>query len=133
MISAGETLALAGWTLFDLQRSREAERLYRDAVGFAREAGDQPLMACVLGYWSYLLSSKGDIGSAVSMLSDAVAEVRGSAATTQAWLSARRAEEQALLGENTDALRSLDQAVTVFDYGTPGNDRPWTSFSRHAA
>ncbi len=127
LTSVGETEALAGWTLFDLQRPRDAVRLYRNALESAREAGDNPLAACVLGYWSYLLSNQGDTPSAVRMLTEATDQVRGSA-TTQAWISARQAEEQAALGDNAGALTSLDRAMTVFDYATPGNERPWTCF-----
>ncbi|MGH3621480.1 MAG: helix-turn-helix domain-containing protein [Sciscionella sp.] len=128
LTSMGETEALAGWTMFDLQRPREAIRLYRGALESAREAGDNPLSACVLGYWSYQLSAQGDSASAVHMLSDAAEQVRGSAASTQAWVSARLAEEQAVLGDSVGALHSLDRAVTVFDYATPSTDRPWTCF-----
>lgn len=124
----GETEALAGWTLFDLQRPRDAVRLYRNALTTARDAGDKPLAACVLGYWSYLPSGNGDLPSAVRMLDDATEQVRGSSATTQAWISARHAEEQASLGDHTAALKALDRAVTVFDYATPGAERPWTCF-----
>lgn len=126
--SVGETEALTGWTLFDLQRPRDAVRLYRNALESARAAGDEPLAACVLGYWSYLLSTHGDTPGAVRMLADAVERVRGSAATTQAWLSARHAEEQATLGDHAGALKSLDRAVTVFDYATARDERPWTCF-----
>lgn len=128
LVAVGETEALAGWTLFDLQRPRDAVRLYRNALESARAAGDNPLVACVLGYWSYLLSTQDDSPAAVRMLADATEQVRGSAVTTQAWLSARHAEEQAALGESVGALKSLDRAVTVFDYATSGDERPWTCF-----
>jgi transcriptional regulator with XRE-family HTH domain len=124
----GQTEALAGWTLFDLQRHREAVRLYRNALASAREAGDNPLAACVLGYWSYLISTQGDVPAAARTLEEASGQVRGAVPTTQAWLSARRAEELAALGEHDAALRALDQAVDTFDYPSSGVERPWTSF-----
>lgn len=82
--AAGETQALTGWTLFDLQRPRDAVRLYEDALVTAEEAGDNALAACVLGYWSYLLSAQGDGKGAVKMLDDASGRIRGAAAATQA-------------------------------------------------
>jgi tetratricopeptide (TPR) repeat protein len=128
LTSAGETAALEGWTLFDLNRPQAAIRLYEKSLENARAAGDRALEACVLGYWSYLLSSRDDNAEAVRMLTEASGLVRGAAAATQAWVSARRAEEQAALGDATSALRSLDSAVTVFDYANPMTERPWTSF-----
>lgn len=126
--AAGETEALAGWTLFDLQRPADAVRLYRRALASANEAGDNPLAACVLGFWSYLPSSQGNPAEAARMLHAASETVRGSAAATQSWVTARRAEELAAAGDPDDALRSLDRAVTVFDYATPMGERPWTCF-----
>ncbi|HEX7662066.1 MAG TPA: helix-turn-helix transcriptional regulator [Pseudonocardiaceae bacterium] len=126
--SIGETEALAGWTLFDLQRPQEAIRVYRDALESARQAGDDALGACVLGYWSYLLSSRGDASGAVRMLEGASERVRGSAAATQAWVTARQAEEQAQMGDVNPALRCLDSAITIFDYASPSTERPWTGF-----
>jgi tetratricopeptide (TPR) repeat protein len=129
LISAvGETDALTGWTLFDLGRPREALRTYRDALGAARAADDRPLIACVLGYWSYLLSSQGDTAAAARMLADAAGQVRGTDPATHAWILARRAEEEAASGDVSAAMRALDQAVTVFDYAPSGPTRPWTSF-----
>ncbi|MGH3521093.1 MAG: helix-turn-helix domain-containing protein [Haloechinothrix sp.] len=126
--AAGETEALAGWTLFDLQRPRDAVRLYRSALESAREAGDNPLAACVFGFWSYLHSAQGNALEAARMLDSASDYVKGSAAATHAWVTARRAEEQASAGDANGALRSLDSAVTVFDYANPMAERPWTCF-----
>ncbi len=126
--AAGETAALAGWTLFDLARPNQAVKVYENALRTAREADDQPLVACILGYWSYLLSSSGDAPGAVRMLTDASQQVRGSDAATQAWILARLAEEEAAVRNAPAALRSLDQAVVVFDYASPDQARPWTSF-----
>lgn len=98
--AAGETQALTGWTLFDLQHPRDAVRLYKEALETAEDAGDNALAACVLGYWSYLLSAQGDSKGAVKMLEISSRRIRGTAAATQAWIIARRAEEQAAMGDH---------------------------------
>jgi tetratricopeptide (TPR) repeat protein len=126
--TAGETEALIGWVLFDLQRPRAAEQAWRNAAEMAEEVGDGPLAACVLGYWSYLLSSRGKATEAVQMLKQANNCVRGSAAATQAWIAGRQAEEYSALGDEVNALHSLDRAMTVFDYANPRTERVWTSF-----
>jgi transcriptional regulator with XRE-family HTH domain len=128
IITAGETDALAGWLLFDMQRHSDAVRVWRRAVDTAREVGDRPLLACVLGYWSYLLSSQNDPVGALHLLSDATSQVRGSAAATQSWIAARQAEESAALHNDQDALYALDRALTVFDYASPRTERVWTAF-----
>jgi tetratricopeptide (TPR) repeat protein len=124
----GQTEALAGWTLFDLQRRHDAVRLYRSALRSARDAGDAALAACVFGYWSYLAGSQGDTPAAVRMLTEASEEIRGGAPVTQAWISARRAEELAILGEHAESLRALDHAVAAYEYAPSGGERPWTCF-----
>jgi hypothetical protein len=108
MTSAGEAEALAGWTLFDLQRPREALRLYRSAVESAREAGDGPPAACVLGFWSYLLSAQGDVSGSARMLAEATAQVQGSAATTQSWVSARLGSRNKIRYPNRDITKAPD-------------------------
>lgn len=123
----GETEALAGWTLFDLGRHRDALRLYQSALENAKEAGDGPLAACVLTYWSYLVSNQGNTAEAINKLNDAAERVRGSAPATQAWVLGRLAEEYAQ-GGDTRALRALDRAMSVFDYASPETERPWTAF-----
>lgn len=126
--AAGETAALEGWSLFDIDRRGAAVGLYEKALESARYAGDNALAACVLAYWSYLAGGQGDNHGAVRLLTDAGAQVRGAAAATQAWVSARRAEELAALGDASGALRALDSAMTVFDYANPMTERSWTGF-----
>jgi tetratricopeptide (TPR) repeat protein len=124
----GQTEALAGWTLFDMQRNQDAVRLYRNSLESAKEAGDTALATCVMGYWSYLLGGQGENQAAARMLTDASEQIRGGSPVTQAWVIARRAEELALSGEYNQALRALDQAITIYDYAPPGGQRRWTCF-----
>jgi len=126
--SAGETDALTGWLLFDLQRFSEAIQVWQRAADTARNVGDQPLLACVLGYWSYLLTDQDNHVGALDLLRDAASQVRGCAAATQSWIAARQAEEAAALRNSDDALHALDQAMTLFDYASPRTERVWTAF-----
>lgn len=126
--SAGETEALAGWLQYDLSQPRQARAHYNRALELAQEAGDGPLNACVLNYISYLLSSQDRPDEAAGVLADADQYVRGSAATTHAWISSRHAEEAARLGQHSIAERSLERAFTAYDYARPHYERAWTSF-----
>lgn len=126
--AAGETEALAGWMAFDLSRPRQAQARFRRALRMADEAGDGPLTACALNYWSYLLASQQRSPEAVEVLGNAGEKVRGSAATTQAWVAARQAEEAARIGDPDTAERALARAFTAYDYARPHHERSWTSF-----
>lgn len=126
--AAGEAEALAGWLTFDLSQPREAVSRYKHALKLAEEAGDGPLTACTLNYWSYLLASQDKSAEAVEVLGKAVEYVRGSAATTQAWVSARQAEEAARVGDDGTAERALERAFTAYEYARPHHERSWTSF-----
>lgn len=126
--AAGETEALAGWLEFDLSKPREALKRYKVALKMAEQAGDGPLIACTLNYWSYLLASQDKSDEAVNILARAGEHVRGSAPTTQAWVAARQAEEAARIGDLTTVERALERAFTAYDYARPHHERPWTSF-----
>lgn len=126
--AAGETEALTGWMAFDLSRPREALSRYRRALRMADDAGDGPLTACTLNYWSYLLASQDKSADAVELLRTAGDRVRGSAATTQAWVAGRQAEEAARVGDINIAENALARAFTAYDYARPHHERSWTSF-----
>lgn len=126
--AAGETEALAGWMAFDLSRPREAQARYKRALRMADEAGDGPLTACALNYWSYLLASQDRSREAVALLDRAGEKVRGSAPTTQAWVAGRQAEEAARIGDGNTTERALARAFTAYDYARPHHERSWTSF-----
>jgi hypothetical protein len=60
----GETDALRGWLYFDIGQGNEAATAWRSTLKIAKEAGDGPLAACALGYWSYLAESRNDVAPA---------------------------------------------------------------------
>jgi tetratricopeptide (TPR) repeat protein len=127
--TVGESLALYGWLAFDRGDHVSALRWYDKAVAAARKAGDNPLLACVLTYRSYLEEATGRLGQARDLLVEAegMARGRGSAAT-RSWIAARLAECRAGLREQTEALRALERATTAFDYAEPEHERVWTRF-----
>ncbi|MEU5692121.1 hypothetical protein [Actinosynnema sp. NPDC020468] len=128
-VSLGETKVLTGWVLFDTGRGNEAANAWRETLKIAKAVDDGALAACALGYWSYLASSRNDTGPAAKLLQQAHDLVPGSSApATRSWIAARQAEELARLGDDTGALRSIERAMTTFDFAQPRTERPWTSF-----
>jgi hypothetical protein len=126
--TAGETAALAGWLAFDMNDMPTALSYYRVAVEAAREADDDGLWACVLGYESYQPGLVGRHDQACALLVEAQRRAaRGGTVMTRAWLAAREAEEQAARGDGRAALAALDRAQDAFDRATP-DDRVWTAF-----
>jgi hypothetical protein len=120
---------LAGWLLFDLGRGNDAADAWRSALRVAKETGDGPLAACALTYWSYLAASRNDTAPAVRLLQQAKEYVPGSSApATRSWISAREAEELARMGDETGSLRTVERALTAFDFARPRSERPWTVF-----
>jgi hypothetical protein len=129
LMTTGEALALAGWLAWDRKDFAEADRLLIRASDAARQAGDGPLLACVLAYRSYGAEADGDTASARQLLVAGQRYVRSQgSATTRAWLAAREAEVSATFADETPALRALDRAVTVYDYARPYRERAWTAF-----
>lgn len=131
-VLAGESAALAGWLAYDTGDLAGARGYWQTALDAARHANDGPLLACVLAYLSYLTSSQGDPAEAFRLLSAAGGHVRSTQhAAARSWISARAAEEAALLGDPA-ALVSLERALTAFDYAQPDTGRPWVKFFDNA-
>ncbi|WP_131747108.1 helix-turn-helix transcriptional regulator [Frankia sp. Cppng1_Ct_nod] len=127
--TAGETAALAGWLAFDMGNNSNALAYYRVAVEAAREADDNALWACVLGYESYQPGISGRPDQACALLTEAQRRAgQGGSMMTRAWLAAREAEEQAARGDGNAALRALDRATDAFDRADPECERAWTQF-----
>jgi transcriptional regulator with XRE-family HTH domain/tetratricopeptide (TPR) repeat protein len=128
--TAGETAALAGWLAFDMHDIEASRSYYRVALEAAREADDNALWACVLGYESYQSSAAGRPDKACALLAEAQHRAANCPTPmTRAWLAAREAEEQAARGDAGSALRALDRAQDAFgDAKQRGEDRVWTHF-----
>lgn len=131
-VLAGESAALAGWLAWDTGDVVAARGFWRSAIDAAKAASDGPLLACVLAYLSYLASSQGDAREAFRLLETAGEQVRSRQhAAARAWISARAAEEAALLGDGS-AFIALERAMTSFDYADAGSGRPWVKFFDNA-
>ncbi|MFJ6740244.1 helix-turn-helix domain-containing protein [Streptomyces sp. NPDC091279] len=125
LVAAGESAALAGWAAFDTGDTKSAQHYYRTAMLAGREAGHPPVVALTMGYASYAV----DGGKAREMLVTAQGHVRGAGyATARAWLAGREAEEAAALGDREGALRSVERAMTAFDYADPDAEQAWVHF-----
>lgn len=131
-VLAGESAALAGWLAWDTGNPAAARGYWRSAIDAAKQVSDGPSLACVLAYLSYLASSQGDVREAVALLETAGEQVRSREhAAARSWISARAAEEAALLGDGS-AYIALERAMTSFDYAEAGSGRPWVRFFDNA-
>jgi hypothetical protein len=129
LVAAGETAALAGWMTWDMRDEAGASRYYRVAADAGAEANHPPLTALALIYASYAAAHRGDSAKARSLLSTAQTHVKGPAyAAARAWAAAREAEESAAVGDQSSTVRSLDRAVTAYDYADPDQAQPWIRF-----
>ena len=129
IVAAGESSLLAGWSAAALGDSGAARNLYDTAVTAAGEADDPAMTACALTYRSYIPSARGANGRARILLTQALDNVPDQASpATTAWVAARHAEESALLGDKTQALRSWRQAEEAFGIADPDEDRAWSRF-----
>jgi transcriptional regulator with XRE-family HTH domain len=127
---AGTMAAVAGRLSFSLGNAGDAHAHYVAAEGHAREAGEGPLRAYVLGLRRQLHSDlwQGWRGTGSSkplrLLDEAHAAAgTGSSPWLRTWLLACRAEEHANLGDAQAAHRDLEDAdhllgtATSADYG----------------
>ena len=129
IVVAGEGSVLAGWIASDRGDAATARSFYETAEKAAKEAGDPGILACALGYRSYISSMKGAHGRSRASLSNALEVFPHSASPgTVSWLAARHAEESAALGDRAQALKSLAQANEAYSAADPEEDRVWTRF-----
>jgi transcriptional regulator with XRE-family HTH domain len=129
VVAAGESSLLAGWSAAALGDSAAARTFYDTAITAAGQARDPAITACALTYRSYIPSAKGANGRARVLLTEALDNVSDQTSpATAAWVAARHAEESALVGDKTQALKSWRRAEEAFSIADPDEDRPWTRF-----
>src|SRR5262245_30767142 len=112
---AGETAGLAGWLRWDLDDPTGAAAYFQTGLEAAREAGDRPLAAYLVGSAACQPPHREDPGARLRRLHDAgLGSGRGDAtAATRVWLVAKEADACALLGDADGCLRALERAETV--------------------
>ncbi len=131
IVVAGESSVLAGWAASDTGDAATARNYYETAERAAKEADDPGIAACVLGYRSYIPSTKGANGRARLLLTQALETAERAKVPspgTLSWLAARHAEESAALGDKAQALKSWHQAAEAYSVTDPDEDRVWTRF-----
>jgi DNA-binding transcriptional regulator YiaG len=127
--TAGEAAVLAGWLSFDMKDHATARAYYGAAEDAAAEADDAPLLACALGYRSYMASAEGNRRQAIAFLERAHELANGQDnALTRSWVAGRNAEENAALGHKRDALAALEVAAAEFEAARRDDERVWTRF-----
>jgi transcriptional regulator with XRE-family HTH domain/tetratricopeptide (TPR) repeat protein len=127
--TAGDSAVLGAWIAWDMGDRAGAFRLFETAITAAREGADPALRACILAYGSYGASADGDTRRARDLLEVASRCVDGAGfPATVGWIACRQAEETALLGDATDALRLLDRGLGSFTDAAPEDERVWTRF-----
>ncbi|HXL42293.1 MAG TPA: hypothetical protein VN986_07145 [Actinomycetota bacterium] len=126
---AGTLAAVAGRLSFSLGNAGDAHAHYAAAEGHAREAGEGPLRAYVLGMRRQLYSDlwRGWQGPGSSMPLRLLDEAHAAAGTgsspwLRTWLLASRAEEHATRGDARAAQRDLEDAGHILGTATSGED-----------
>jgi tetratricopeptide (TPR) repeat protein len=126
--AASEITMLAGrMSFFDLGRPSEAEPYYQDALDAARDAGDRPLQAVVLGNKSFLPRSRGDIAGALRLLDEAKRLVPDEP-VIRSWAMALEAMTHAWAQEPVGSLGALEGAEAVLDDARPGQGPAWFDY-----
>lgn len=123
---SSETATVGGWLSVLVKNFGDARRYYTLARDLAREAGDGPQLALVLGGASSLfsrISSGDDSERARAMLQEAV-QLAGPSACghMRSWLHARLAEEHALAGESWVCHAELERASVALAAAPGGGD-----------
>jgi hypothetical protein len=122
---AAETAGLLAWLSWDVgSASRSQARAYvRTALEAAREAGDGALGAYLMGTMSVVEHPKDAAAQRLRILGAPPfgSHASGATPTTGAWLEGLQAEAHSILGNEAEALRSLEAAVTA--WARPADDR----------
>jgi hypothetical protein len=126
---AGTLAAVAGRLSFSLGNPGDAHAHYVAADGHAREAGDGPLRAYVLGQRSHLYSDLwrdgrgGGPSMPLRLLDEAHAAAGGSSSPwLRTWLLVRRAEEHATRGDARAAHQDLEDADHILGAASSTDD-----------
>lgn len=128
---AGHTALLAGWLFHGTGDRASSQTYWGVALDAARESGDRPLGAYIIGSMSFVPGSAGQPGEALELMRQArrIGE-RSAPPALSAWLYAREAELHASLGDKAatkDALRLAEAATERIVHAT---SPPWLFFDK---
>ncbi|GGL19197.1 hypothetical protein GCM10014719_21640 [Planomonospora parontospora subsp. antibiotica] len=124
LANIGELAQIVGWIASDAGQHEQAAQTYRLGISAAREAGDGPLEANLIGSLAYQTVNVGDVQEGVA-LARAALEAAGPDASPRlrALTWDRIAWAHARAGEAQPAMRALGEASAALD-STAGVDEP---------
>ncbi|KWW98113.1 hypothetical protein TH66_22865 [Carbonactinospora thermoautotrophica] len=128
LVALGELGDLAGYMAFDAGRHGLAQRYWLTALRAAREAGDQPLAASILGNLSYQATWREDGQDAVSLGEAAVLASTSATASVRAAATSRLASAYAANGQLSEFRRAAAQAREILENRRPAHDPGWAEF-----
>jgi len=135
LVAVGWLTCNTGFMAFDIDRYRDASRLWQMASHCADEAGNWSLQARVLGSMARQATWLGRPAEALSLLDRALEGAEGRLVPTEhAMLWALRARAHAEAGEveaTERAIGTADQWFAARDLDECG-DRPWVAHYSHA-
>ncbi|WP_449062519.1 transcriptional regulator [Planomonospora algeriensis] len=124
LANIGELAQIVGWIASDAGQHEQAAQTYRLGISAAREAGDGPLEANLIGSLAYQTVNVGDVQEGVA-LARAALEAAGPDASPRlrALTWDRIAWAHARAGEAQSAMRALGEASAALD-STAGANEP---------
>jgi transcriptional regulator with XRE-family HTH domain len=123
LVAIGELGQLAGWVATDTGGRVDPGPLFRLGVAAARQAGDAPLTAHLLGSWGYALANAGAVAEGAGMIEAAdTAARRGDSLRTVSLTGARRAWVAALARDSRTSLGAVQEAMDQIHAADPQED-----------
>jgi hypothetical protein len=133
---AAETAALAGWLKWDMGDFGGAGRYFQSAMRAAKEAGDKPLGAYLVGCLACQPFYREDPEVRLRSLREQIDGFAAADASvhTRAWLFTLEAGAHALSGDADRFKRASDQAEALLQHPDAGSPRrrPRATFFDHA-
>ncbi|WP_328913142.1 MULTISPECIES: transcriptional regulator [unclassified Streptomyces] len=125
--AAAEASRLAGWCAYDNGNIGAAERHFAGSLHAAGEAGDPTAGAVAAAFWANVRygCEHPDPGSAIDLVSQALAGDRIRSPRVVSLLLIRRARAHSVAGNASAAYRAIDGALAAYEAGVPaGEDLP---------
>lgn len=110
LTGVGELAQLAGWVATD-STDVDPRPLFNLGVHAARQAGDGPLTAHLLGSWGYWEANQGRVEQGLELVTAAEASVAGGPVRARSLTAARVAWVHTLAGHQRPALTAMSAAM----------------------